>query len=83
MYDKMRTKALGWLSIRAYIAILKIMFMIRLLCMPAQNVYRKIMVHQLNIFRIQNFASLKMDSPVMSMYKAAKYYGLDIMYLIV
>ena len=34
---------IGWLSIDAYIGILKIMFVFRILCLPADNIYRRVM----------------------------------------
>ena len=68
---------LGWLSIGSYLSILQIMFMIRVLCLPSQNIYRKIMVHQLSSLRMQNIEKLSMRSPVLLMYKKAKQYGLE------
>lgn len=68
---------LGWLSVGSYVSILQIMFMIRILCMPANCIYRKILVHQINWLRTHNLDSMNMKSPVLSMYKNAKKYGLE------
>ena len=42
---------LGWLSISAYIAFIKIMFIVRTLCLPVSNVYRQVMVYRLKLLR--------------------------------
>ena len=40
---------LGWLSISGQVAIMKLVFMWRILCLPLENIYRKVLIHVLTL----------------------------------
>ena len=67
---------LGWLTLSAHIAIMKLSFMWRVLTLPAENIYRRVMVYVLKKCAEKN-VGLSILSPTQSMYYYAKYYGLD------
>ena len=67
---------LGWLSMRSYISLLKIMFIFRLLCSPFNSVYKQIMILKLNECIDGNCGKLK--GPISDMYTHAMKYGLDV-----
>ena len=67
---------LGWMSLTSYIDLIRIMFMIRTLCLPKENTYRTIM--ESRIFTISSeTCTEKNKSPISIMYESAKKYGLD------
>ena len=45
---------IGWISINSYIGLLKIMFMVRILCLPMSCVYRTIMANRITMLLNEN-----------------------------
>ena len=69
---------IGWLTLAAHIAILKLCFMWRVLCLPDNNIYKRVMISVLRKCT-QNGVTLKKSilSPTVCMYNCAKKYGMD------
>ena len=67
---------MGWLCIKSYIDMQRIMFLIRTCCLPDENMYKKVLIFRLNCLRNSNESSMKMKSPVYIMLQAVKKYGL-------
>ena len=62
----------GWLSIEPYIAIGKIMFILRMLCLPHSNIFREILISRLtDLIRYDNYQREAFVGPVKS---ALKYF---------
>ena len=66
--------SIGWMCLRSFIEILRMMFMFRLLCMPNLTVYKKIMILRLN--ECFSGKSFRIVGPVYSMYTTVIKYGL-------
>ena len=68
---------LGWLSLLAYIAYIKIMFLFRVLCLDKDSIYRRVMTSCLH--KITNTEGIreKMKSPARCMFEFIKIYGLQ------
>lgn len=65
---------LGWLTINARIAILKLMFIWRIICLPVDNIYRRVL---LSVLRpIINGCNYNARSPTLSLYKYVDEYNL-------
>ena len=67
---------LGWLSLKSFILMTRILFMLRTICMPAKNVYKQILLFRLNEIVVHGINHEKMRSPVTCMYDALTQYGL-------
>ena len=68
---------LGWLSVEAQLAIVKVMFIIRTLCLPFDNLYRNILTFRINmLMNMQTFDSEKFMGPVKEALIYAKKYNL-------
>ena len=67
---------LGWISLGSYIAYKKIMFMLRILCLPADSLNRQIMILCINSL-IHEKVSERLLSSAGSMYKCVKSYKLE------
>ena len=67
---------IGWISMFAHIAVLKIMFLCRTLCL-SDSVYRRLLVIRLNKLRDNPNVEEKYISPTMSCWKFARIYNLD------
>ena len=66
---------IGWLSMSAYISMIKIMFIFRTLCcLPTNSVYRQVMVLRLN--DCLNGVEFKIPTPISNMFYHAMKYGL-------
>ena len=66
---------IGWLSMSAYISMIKIMFIFRTLCcLPANSVYRQVMVLRLN--DCLNGVNFKIPTPISNMFYHATKYGM-------
>ena len=68
---------LGWISIQAYIAYIKIMFLFRVLCLDRDSIYRRVMTACLQNMTSVGTTKEKMKSPAGCMFKFIKLYGLD------
>ena len=68
---------IGWLSIESYIAVRKLNFLWKILCMQNDNVYRKVAVFILQSMCIGKICNFKFTSPIISMYKTVTKYGLQ------
>ena len=67
----------GWISISAYVAYIKIMFLVRTLCLPVSSIYRKVLVYRFKL--IMEDTRLRKNtiiSPVESMIYCVNRYGL-------
>ena len=69
--------SLGWVSMWAYIAYMKIMFLFRVLCLPHDSVYRILMILSIQQCCNNRLVTEKMESPVGSIMKYIKYCGLQ------
>ena len=67
---------LGWLTLNSYIAIQRIMFMWRILCLPRSNLTKQIMIYRLNKF-MSNSVVDKVASPLYITYKIVQNHGLE------
>ena len=67
---------LGWLSMKALLLMSRILFMMRLLCMNTDNVYKQILLFRLDYIIINGYTRRAHRSPVDCMYEAAEYFGL-------
>ena len=68
---------LGWLSIHVYIAIMKIMFIVRTLCLPCNNLFREVLVKRINYLSCdRNYKSEKIHGPVKNALQYFKKYDL-------
>ena len=65
---------IGWLSVLGHVAIMKLVFMWRILCLPHENIYRKVLIHVFNSALFGGYSSIL--SPSVAMLKMIKYYGL-------
>ena len=65
---------LGWLTINARIAILKLMFLWRILCLPIDNIYRRVLLCVLR--PILNGNDYHARSPTLSLYRYVEQYDL-------
>ena len=68
---------LGWQSIRSFIAYLKIMFMIRTLCLDPSSLYRKVMIIGIDTYEQLNGQTERVVTPIYDIMKYVKYYGLS------
>ena len=67
---------IGWMSIRGYILMSRLMFMFRLLCMDTDNVYKRLLIFRLDEI-LENGQSRQVHrGPVDLMYDALVYYNL-------
>ena len=65
---------IGWLSLDSYIDMIKILFLIRTICLPVGNFYREFV---LNIIKsVINLEYVSKRSPVNGMIEAARKYNL-------
>ena len=67
---------LGWMSMKSYIAMIKIMFMIRTLCLPDGNVYRNIIKYRVDETNNSSEATRKYVSPVEQMLNLVREYNI-------
>ena len=67
---------IGWISMFAHVAVLKIMFLCRTLCL-GDSVYRRLLVIRLNMLRNNPDAEERFTSPTLSCWKFARIYKLD------
>ena len=67
--------SIGWLSISAYVAIIKLSFMMRVLNLPENNIYRRIMEFRLRDHMNNDDVPQAFNSPTYSMLKLANDYG--------
>ena len=65
---------LGWLTINARIAILKLMFLWRIICLPIDNIYRRVLLCVLQPILKGNDYHTR--SPTLSLYKYVEEYNL-------
>ena len=69
---------LGWMSMKSHLAMTKMLFMWRVLCMDQNNIYRKVMIIMLKLIIKNEIQKVKMpSSPVSDMYRCIKMYKLD------
>ena len=68
---------LGWQSMKSFVAYVKIMFMIRVLCLSSESLYRNFMLMSINIFKDLNGKPERYLTPVGDAMKYVKFYGLD------
>ncbi len=66
---------IGWLSLECYVEILKVLFLWRILLLPVNNIYRKIVISRLCSF-FEHPAN-RWEGPTYNMYKIFIKYGLD------
>ena len=67
---------LGWMSMKSYIAMIKIMFMIRTLCLPDGNVYRNIIKYRVDETNNSSKATRKYVSSVEQMLNSVREYNI-------
>ena len=67
---------MGWISIDSYIAMIKMLFLMRTLCLPLGNLYREFVIRILKMIIDNQYVSLV--SPISSMYEATKRIGIDV-----
>ena len=67
---------MGWLCIKSYIDMQRIMFLIRTCSLPDNNMYKQVLIFRLNCLRNVDEMLMKMRSPVYIMLQAVKKYGL-------
>ena len=65
---------LGWLTIDSHVAMLKLLFLWRILCLPITNVYRRVLLNVLQ--PILNGEIYSDRSPTLSMYKYVLRYNM-------
>ena len=65
----------GWLSIKSYIMMCKIMYLLRLLCMP-DNVYKKVCMFRLGNIARSGYTRPQYIGPIDSMFEALQQYDL-------
>ena len=68
--------SLGWMSMKSHIAMRKILFLIQLLSLPDNNVYKRIVLHILG--NVGPYCPDVSKSPIKEMYRAAWRYGMGI-----
>ena len=61
---------IGWISIESHLAIMKICFLLRILCLQSDNVYRRVTIFLLN--SLMTSGGARKQSPIASMFAAAK-----------
>ena len=66
---------IGWMSIKGYIAIMKIMFLFRTLCLNFDSVYRKLLVHRIREIQGVSGPVERYTSPVMSIWSYVVQYN--------
>ena len=64
---------LGWQSLRSFIAYLKVMFMLRVLCLSNESIYKKLMVASIDVFQEQG--DRRILTPVGDIMQYVKQYG--------
>jgi len=67
---------IGWMSMKAYIAMRKIIFLWHLLCLPIMNIYRRTAVQI--IIKVGPNMPVSSNSPVKEMYRMAWSYGMGL-----
>ena len=67
--------SIGWMCMRSFLDLLRMMFMFRLLCMPNQTVYKKIMI--LRLKECLTGKSVRTIGPVQCMYNTVFKYDLQ------
>ena len=67
---------LGWMSMRGFIFMCRLMFMFRLLCMNSDNVYKRMMLFRLDEISVIGQTRRVHRGPVDLMYDALDYYNL-------
>ena len=67
---------LGWQSIRSFVAYTKIMFMVRILCLGGDSLYRLLMLMSIDIYKSLNGKDERYTTPVGDIMKYVKFYGL-------
>ena len=68
---------LGWQSIGSYVAYLKIMFMVRTLCLQQTSIYRQLMITGMNTYQRMIERGERHTTPVGDMMKYVERYGLN------
>ena len=68
---------IGWISMYAHIAIAKIMFLCRTLCLGNDSLYRRLLIIRLNLLQNNPDANEKFVSPTLSCWKYVRVYNLD------
>ena len=67
---------LGWMSMRGFIFMCRLMFMFRLLCMNSDNIYKRMMLFRLDEIIANGQSRPVHRGPVDLMYDALDYYNL-------
>ena len=65
---------IGWISIESHLAIMKICFLLWILCLQSDNVYRRVAIYLLNLNSLMTSGGAHIRSPIVSMFAAAKRY---------
>ena len=68
---------IGWMSMRGFIYMNRLLFLIRLLCMSSDNIYKRFLVFRLNEIFINGYVTRTHKSPIDCMYEALCLYKLD------
>ena len=68
------TALLGWQSLRSFIAYLKVMFLLRVLCLGEESLYKKLMIISIDVFNDKG--DKRTLTPVGDMLRYVKQYGL-------
>ena len=63
---------IGWISIESHLVIMKICFLLWILCLQSDNVYRRVTIYLLN--SLMTSGGARKQSPIASMFAAAKRY---------
>ena len=66
---------LGWLSMATFIALKKILFIWKIVCLPKENIYRQIVTYLIN--SLSEDGKPPYSSPVYDMYRMVCKYGLE------
>ena len=66
---------IGWISIESHLAIMKICFLLRILCLQSDNVYWRVAIYLLNSLMTSGGAHIQ--SHIANMFAAAKRYRID------
>ena len=68
---------LGWVSIKSYVAIVRLCFLWRILCLPNDNIYKRMVTHILRpLLHHTHDVKAQKRSPVANMYALAQKYHL-------
>ena len=68
---------LGWMSMSAHIAVMKIMFIVRTLCLPIDSMYRQLLVSRLEMVKNVSCDDVKFVGPALSCWDCVRKYDLE------